>query len=135
MDNCKPILHVDDDEIDAMVVKKAVRILEMPNKLIYKTDGEEALNYLAGEDNEKPCVILLDINMPRMNGREFLQIVRNDPNLNKIPVIIVAASDKDRDLIGSNVIGYVAKSLGFDDFVAFLKNEFEKLNSYSNLRS
>ncbi len=135
MDSCKPILHIEDDQIDCLIIKRAIKLLEMPNKLIHKTDGEDALKYLTGENNEKPGVILLDLFMPRMNGREFLNIVRNDPNLNKIPVIILATFDRDRDLTGSNVIGCVSKSLGFDDFVDSLKSEFAKLNSYSNLRS
>jgi CheY-like chemotaxis protein len=130
MNNYKPILHIEDDEIDAMVIKRAVKILGVPNKLIRKENGEEALNYLTGENNEKPGVILLDLFMPRMNGREFLRIVRNDPNLNRIPVIVLATSDRDRDLTGQNVVGYIFKSLCFDEFVISIKSEFEKLNSY-----
>lgn len=130
MNSFKPILHVEDDEIDAMVVKRAFKILKVPNELIHKANGEDALTYLADEDNEKPGVILLDVNMPRMNGSEFLEIVRKDPNLNKIPVIILSTCDRDRDLTGQNIVGCVAKSMGFDDFVACVKSELDKLSFY-----
>lgn len=129
MDSFKPILHIEDDDIDAMAVARALKTLKISNELIRKVNGEDALNYLKNENNQKPGVILLDVNMPRMNGREFLWIAGKDPDLRKIPIIVLFTSDSDRDLTGTNVVGCISKSLGFNDFVACLKSELEKLNS------
>ncbi len=134
MDNSKPILHVEDDEIDCLTVKRVLKTLEITNKLVQKANGEEALEYLTNENNEKPGLILLDLNMPRMNGWEFLQAIRKDPNLSNISVIIVTTSDRDQDITGSNVVGYIVKPIGFNDFVAAIKSEFEKLNFCCSVR-
>ena len=118
MNNSKPILHIDDDEIDAMTVKRVFMALGIPNKLVQKNNGQEGLKYLRDSANEKPCLILLDLNMPLMNGREFLGIVQKDPSLCEIPVIILTTSEIDRDLVGANVVGYIVKSMVFSDFAA-----------------
>ncbi len=129
MDNSKPILHIEDDKVDAMVMEKIFYLLEITNKLIHKTNGEEAVEYLTNERNEKPGMILLDSNMPRMDGREFLQIISKDPELNKIPVIVLDSPDGGRDTTCQNVIGHVVKSMHFDDFVTSIGSNLEKLYS------
>ena len=73
MRNLRPILLVEDDSVDAMTVKRAFSELKITNELVRAVNGEEALNYLKEHLNEKPCVILLDLNMPKMNGIEFLK--------------------------------------------------------------
>ena len=87
MRNTKPVLLVEDDAIDTMTVRRAFRDLRLSNPLAHATNGEEALEYLTNEENPCPCVILLDLNMPRMNGVEFMRVIKADPSMRKIPVI------------------------------------------------
>ena len=94
MRNSKPILLVEDDRVDAMTVKRALKDLNVTNLLVHTLNGEEALEYLTGEGNERPCIILLDLNMPRMNGIEFLKIIKADDELKKIPVVVLTTSEE-----------------------------------------
>ncbi|MFQ6114635.1 MAG: response regulator, partial [bacterium] len=68
----KPILLVEDDRVDAMTVKRALLEIKVTNDLVITKNGEEALQFLNNANNEKPCIILTDLNMPKMNGIEFL---------------------------------------------------------------
>ena len=85
MRDCKPILLLEDDTVDAMTVKRALKDINVTNPLVRATNGEEGLAYLRDETKAKPCVILLDINMPKMNGIEFLKIVKADDKLKSNP--------------------------------------------------
>ena len=96
MRNSKPVLLVEDDNVDAMTVKRAFKDLKIVNSLIHKSNGENALEYLRDEGDEKPCVILLDLNMPKMNGAEFLKTVKADKTLKKIPVVILTTSNSEQ---------------------------------------
>jgi CheY-like chemotaxis protein len=71
MQNLKPILLVEDDRVDMMTFKRSLNDLGIKNEVIHANNGEDALEYLRGEGNEQPCVIFLDLNMPRMSGLEF----------------------------------------------------------------
>lgn len=120
MRNCKPILLVEDDTIDAMTVRRAFRDLNVTNPLAHALNGEEALAYLQNSDNERPCVILLDLNMPKMNGIEFLKIVKVDPVLRRIPVVVLTTSNEERDIVDSfklSVAGYIVKPVDYRKFV------------------
>jgi len=124
MRNAKPVLLVEDDAIDAMTVRRAVRDLKLANPLAHATNGEEALAYLAHDDNPKPCVILLDLNMPRMNGVEFMKVAKADPVLRKIPVIVFTTSRDDRDIVESyqlSVAGYIVKPVDYKKFVEAIR--------------
>ena len=101
MKNNKPILLVEDDKVDAMTVKRAMKEVNVNNKLIIVENGEEALKFLQNEKNEKPCIILLDLNMPKMNGIEFLSIAKNDKQIKSIPVIVLTTSKADQDRLDS----------------------------------
>jgi len=116
----KPILLVEDDTVDAMTVKRALKDIKVTNGLPHVANGEEALEYLRGQGNKKPCIILLDLNMPKMSGIEFLKIVKEDEELKKIPVIVLTTSQDERDKIESfklSVAGYIVKPADYKKFV------------------
>lgn len=124
MRSTKPVLLVEDDAIDTMTVRRAFRDLKLSNPLSHATNGEEALEYLANKENPRPCVILLDLNMPRMNGVEFMRAAKADPALRKIPVIVLTTSRDDRDIIESyklSAAGYIVKPVDYKKFVEAIK--------------
>lgn len=124
MKNFKPILLVDDDDIDAMSVRRAFKDINIGNPLIHSVNGEEALKYLNGEGNDLPCLILLDINMPKMNGIEFLNIIKADGKLKHIPVIVLTTSAEERDIkdcFRQSVGGYIVKPVDYKSFVEAIR--------------
>jgi CheY-like chemotaxis protein len=124
MRNSKPILLVEDDNVDVMTVKRALRDLKVDSQLVPAGDGEEALAYLRSEGNTKPCVILLDLNMPRMSGIEFLKIVKADEALRKIPVVVLTTSNSERDIVNSfelGAAGYMVKSVDYKKFMEIVR--------------
>lgn len=123
MQNLKPILLIEDDCVDAMTVRRALRELKVPNELVQTANGEEALGYLRGEGNEQPCVILLDLNTPKMNGIEFLQIVKADESLKDIPAVVLSTSSEQRDVDETSKLGaadYTVKHVDYKKFVETL---------------
>ncbi|MHC4114401.1 MAG: response regulator [Planctomycetota bacterium] len=124
MRTLKPILLVEDDEVDAMTVRRALKDLKVTNSLVHKVNGEEALDYLRNDSEEKPCVILLDLNMPKMNGIEFLKIAKNNEQLKKIPVAVLTTSKGERNIIESfefSVAGYIVKPVDYEKFVEAIR--------------
>ena len=119
MRNSQPILLVEDDNVDVMTVKRALKDLKINNPLVSTSNGEEALEYLKNNDTKKPCIILLDLNMPKMNGIEFLKIAKADDTLKKIPVVVLTTSSQQQDIIDSfklSVAGYIVKSVDYAEF-------------------
>lgn len=115
-----PILLVEDDMVDAMTVQRAFKDLNVVNSIAHASNGEEALAYLLDPNNPRPCIILLDINMPKMNGIEFLKEAKKTEQINQIPVIMLTTSTNDRDIIESfnlNVAGYMVKPVDYKQFV------------------
>jgi CheY-like chemotaxis protein len=124
MRNTKPVLLVEDDAIDMMTVRRAFRDLKLNNPLSHATNGEEALAYLRNPANATPCVILLDLNMPRMNGVELMKTVKADPALKKIPIVVLTTSRDDRDIVESyklSAAGYIVKPVDYKKFVEAIK--------------
>ncbi|MHC4738496.1 MAG: response regulator [Planctomycetota bacterium] len=124
MKNLKPILLVEDDSVDAMTVKRALKELNVTNQLVHSIDGEKALEYLKADDNKKPCVILLDLNMPKMNGIEFLHAVKEDEKLKKTPVVVLTTSKEEDDVTTSfrfSVAGYMVKPVDYKKFVEAIR--------------
>jgi len=124
MRNSKSILLVEDDNVDAMTVKRAFKDLKVLNPLVITTNGEEALQYLRNESNEKPCVTLLDLNMPKMDGIEFLKVVKADETLRKIPVVVLTTSKEESDIVESfnlGVAGYIVKPVDYKRFVEAIR--------------
>ena len=128
----KPFLLVEDDKVDAMTVKRALKELQIPNQLNVTTNGEEALEYLQNSVNELPIIILLDLNMPKMNDIEFLMVMKQDPNMKKIPVVVLTTSQEEQDKIESynlGVAGYVHKPVDYSQFVDAMRI----INQYWNI--
>lgn len=124
MRNSKPILLVEDNQVDANTTQRALKELEVTNELVHKGDGEDALEYLRDENNVKPCIILLDLNMPRMDGFEFLETVKSDNLLKNIPVIILTTSDTDESATRSfdlGAAGYIVKPVDYRQFVESMR--------------
>jgi len=132
------ILLVEDDEVDIMNVKRAFHKSNITNPLYIANNGLEALEMLQGTEHQKPVIpgsrriILLDINMPKMNGIEFLQELRNDPRLAPTPVVVLTTSDEEQDRIEAyrlNVAGYILKPVTFTNFAEVMA----ALNKYWTL--
>ena len=119
-------LLVDDDEVDRQGVIRSFRKAKLSHQVVEATDGIQALEKLRGEsDNEpvpRPYIILLDLNMPRMSGIEFLKIIRNDPKLKSSIVFVMTTSSSQRDKAEAydlNVAGYVIKGdIGNDNSIS-----------------
>jgi len=124
MQNSRPVMLVEDDNVDAMMVKRAFKDLEIANQLVHVVNGERALEYLRDSTNVKPCVIFLDLIMPRMNGIELLKIVKADEILKSIPVVVLTTSKEDQNVIESfkfGVAGYIVKSLDNKKFTEAIR--------------
>jgi len=128
------ILLVEDDEVDIMNVRRAFKKNNITNPLFVANNGIEALEMLRGK-GEAPLlpsrrrIILLDLNMPRMGGLEFLQELRADDRLRATPVIVLTTSNQDRDRIEAynlNVAGYILKPVTFSNFAEVMAT----LNKY-----
>lgn len=120
----KPILLVEDDQVDVMTVKRALKEIKVNNPVVNPENGEEALKYLRDPENEKPCLILLDINMPIMNGIEFLQVMKHDALLRRIPVVVLTTSGEQQDKVNSfdlGVAGYMDKPVDYRQFVEVMR--------------
>jgi len=115
------ILLVEDDEVDIINVKRAFKKNGIENQMLVAKNGIEALTLLHSlSASQLPQVILLDINMPMMNGIEFLSVMRKDEQLKHISVFVMTTSNEDSDKIeayGYNVAGYILKPLSFDKFI------------------
>lgn len=119
----KPILLIEDDLVDAMTVKRAIKELHISNPLQHVENGEEALTYLRDKAKERPCLILLDLNMPVMNGIEFLQVIKTIPELQCLPVVALTTSDEQQDKVESfqlGVAGYMRKPVEYRQFVEIM---------------
>ncbi|MGY6274237.1 response regulator [Methylomonas sp. MgM2] len=120
----RPVLLVEDDLVDAMTVRRALKELHVGNPLVHVENGEEALNYLHGCGQELPCLILLDLNMPVMNGLEFLQVSKTTAALKCIPVVALTTSDEQWDKVESfqlGVAGYMCKPVEYGQFVEIMR--------------
>ena len=127
------ILLVEDDEVDVMNVKRAFERNRIANPLFVAGDGIEALQLLrSGKIPEERRIILLDLNMPKMNGIEFLRELRADPALHLTPVVVLTTSNDERDKVDAynlNVAGYLLKPVTFINFAEVMAT----LNKYWTL--
>ncbi|MGE0637347.1 MAG: response regulator [Bacteroidia bacterium] len=115
----RPFLLIEDDDVDVLSLKRAFRELNIPNPLINKRNGEEALEYLTADGAELPGLILLDLNMPRMNGIEFLIHLKKHKQLKLIPVVMLTTSSNRTDVekcFEYQAAGYMVKPIDFSEF-------------------
>lgn len=122
------ILLIEDDMIEIMKLNRTISTLNLNHNIIEANNGEDALKILEKKDN-LPDIILLDLNMPKINGIEFLSILKKDNLLKYIPTIILTTSNNQKDLLECykiGVAGYVIKPLKYEDYVS----KIEKLLSY-----
>jgi CheY-like chemotaxis protein len=112
-------LFIEDDEIEILKFKKSLKKLGFSHRILEAKNGEEALDVLKKKE-ELPHVILLDLNMPKMNGLEFLKEIKQDPHLRYIPAIIVTTSSNQQDMLESyklGIAGYIIKPLRYEDYI------------------
>lgn len=118
------ILLAEDDPDDRLLTRRALSKSRLANTIHMVEDGEELMDFLRREgdytdpeDAPRPGLILLDLNMPRMDGREALRKIKSDPNLRRIPVIVLTTSEADQDILQSYDLGvnaFVTKPVTFD---------------------
>lgn len=122
------ILMADDDEEDRELTHDALTSADLPNQMRFVADGQELMDYLraegryahAGSDAPRPGIILLDLNMPKKDGREALEEIKADPSLRKIPVVVLTTSRDEEDVIRSYDLGvssFITKPVTFGSLV------------------
>ncbi len=124
MRSSKSILLVEDDKKDVMTIKRALKDIKVTNRLDIVGNGEEALEFLGNSEINHPGIILLDLNMPKTNGIEFLKIAKSDDNLKNIPVVVLTTSQEEQDRLDSfnlGVAGYMVKPVDYIKFVEVVK--------------
>ena len=124
MQDLKPILLLEDDKVDAMTVKRALKRLNIANPVVNCIDGEKAVEYLNQQQGNDPCLILTDVNLPGMSGIEFLNTIKKDKRFNSIPAFVFSISPDGSDIsdqIKYNVTGFITKPFEPDEFEQKLK--------------
>lgn len=120
----KSILLIEDDMLDAMIVKRALRDLHIDINLTVATGGEDAVDYLNDHLDNLPTLILLDLNMPRMNGFELLDYLQHKQTLNTIPVIVLSTSVQHEDIERAYALSaraYIVKPIDYQAFLTVIK--------------
>lgn len=125
------ILMADDDEDDRMMTQEALEQSRVLNDLQFVKDGQELLDYLRRENGFEdeelypmPNIILLDLNMPRVDGRAALKLLKEDPDLRRIPVVILTTSKAEEDMLKGYDLGaasYITKPVGFEDLIQLMQ--------------
>lgn len=125
------ILMADDDADDRMLTRDALQESRVLNELRFVEDGEELMEYLTrtgkyenADDSPRPGLILLDLNMPKKDGREALKEIKSDPNLRRIPVVIMTTSKAEEDIFRSYDFGassFITKPVTFDRLVELMR--------------
>jgi len=127
MPTLRPILLAEDNANDVELIVTALKEARVLNEIVVTHDGAEALEYLRREGkfaqrgSAQPAVILLDLKMPKVDGREVLRQIRIDPALSGLPVVVLTSSREESDLLQSYQLGvnaYVVKPVDFEEFIA-----------------
>jgi len=119
-----PILLVEDNEDDITITKRAIQKGQIKNKLCVTRDGEEAMDFLRRRGRfrgaSRPGFVLLDLNMPKLDGFEVLREIKSDPELKSIPVVVLTTSGRDEDIEQAYALGcnnYIVKPVSFEKFI------------------
>jgi CheY-like chemotaxis protein len=122
------ILLVEDDPGDELITREALEYNKFQNKLHVAHDGEEGLNYLYRrgqyQDVRRPDLILLDLNLPKYDGRQLLEKIKSDPDLSRIPVVVLTTSSAEEDILRSYELhanAYVTKPVDLDQFISAVR--------------
>ena len=122
------VLLVEDDPGDVLMTQEAFEEHKVRNNLAVVNDGTDAIAYLRREgqyaDAPRPDLILLDLNLPRVDGRQVLQAIKEDPDLRRIPVVVLTTSQADEDILRSYKLhanAYVTKPVDFERFIAVVR--------------
>jgi CheY-like chemotaxis protein len=121
------ILFIEDDFIESMKFKRVLKTLELNHRIIEAGNGDEALTILRANEII-PDIILLDLNMPKLNGLEFLRILKNDEKLRYIPTVIFTTSNNHRDILECyriGIAGYILKPLKYEDYQVIVKKTLD----------
>jgi CheY-like chemotaxis protein len=127
MINLLNILFIEDDIIEGMKFNRALKTLNLNHRLIEAANGEEALSILRKKEII-PDIILLDLNMPKLNGIEFLKILKSDDFFKQIPTIIFTTSNNHRDILQCykiGIAGYILKPLKYEDYLIIVKKTLD----------
>jgi len=123
------ILLVEDNAGDVRLTREALKEGRIRNRLHVVSDGEHALRFLRRQDEyadaPRPDLILLDLNLPRLDGREVLTDIKNDPRLKQIPVVVLTSSRAEKDLLSAydqHANCFITKPVGFEDFMEVVRN-------------
>ncbi len=128
------ILMIDDDHLDVELVRRVLNSLGEPVELLNAYDGRQALEMLKDTESplvNKPLALLVDINMPRMNGHEFLREIREESQFDGLPIFVFSGSERSRDIEecqAHNISGYVYKPLGLENMRKALNTIVQFLN-------
>jgi len=128
----KPILLVEDDPVDAQAVKRALLDSDVADAMVHVPSAPAAVAYLRSTETDRPALILLDLNMPGADGLEFLRVVKGDPCLRDIPVVVLTASHEPCDILRGfdlGIAGYMVKSSGYEGFLQTIRT----IQAYWNL--
>jgi CheY-like chemotaxis protein len=122
------VLLVEDDPGDVLLIREAFDFNKVHNNLNVVNDGEQALDYLRGTGDyvgrTRPDLVLLDLNLPRKDGREVLADVKSDPDLRTIPIVVLTTSEAEEDVLKSYQLhanAYVTKPVDFERFVSIVR--------------
>ena len=132
IDEIVEIILIEDNAADAELTMRALAGHNLKNKIILLRDGEEAIEFLLSKgrytdrnQRNKPKVIILDLKLPKIDGLDVLRTIKNDPNLNTVPVVMLTSSKEERDIIRSYQLGvnsYIVKPVEFDKFADAVKD-------------
>jgi CheY-like chemotaxis protein len=131
-ENMYNILVVEDDEVDRINIERAFKKGRIINTLYFAKDGQEALDLIHAKQVKIPLLILLDLNMPRMNGIDFLKNLRATPGWETVPVVVLTTSNMEKDKVDAYnmmVAGYVVKPVELSDFI----DAVSRIGSYWSL--
>ncbi|MCW2957778.1 MAG: two-component system response regulator [Solirubrobacterales bacterium] len=118
------VLLVEDDPGDVLLIREAFEDHKLNNTLLVANDGVEALDLLRDPDTERPDLVLLDLNLPRKDGREVLREIKDDDSLRSIPVVVLTTSDAEEDILRSydlHANAYVTKPVDFERFIEVVR--------------